>query len=73
MPYLALPIYLVILCTFSMCVVEVASTRAPTSEQARIRSMQAQAKRSQARVKQERLRQQQTKLNQARAAISTSM
>jgi hypothetical protein len=50
----------------------ITSTKPPTPEQVRIRSMQAQVKRSQTAVKQERIRQQQTKLNQARAAVPAS-
>jgi hypothetical protein len=56
-----------------MRICEVITTKQPSPERTRIRSMQAQVKQSQARVKQERLRQQQTKLNQAYAAISTSI
>ena len=51
----------------------ITSTKPPTPEQARIRSMQAQVKRSQTAVKQERIRQQQIKLNQTRAAIASGV
>ena len=61
------------MCKYIMRIHEViTSTKPPTPEQVRIRSMQAQVKRSQTAVKQERIRQQQTKLNQARAAVSSS-
>jgi hypothetical protein len=56
-----------------MRITEVISTKPPTPEQARIKSMQAQVKQAQQRVKQERVRQQQVKLNQARAAVSSSV
>ena len=60
-------------CKYSMRITEVISTKPPTPEQARIKSMQAQVKQAQQRVKQERVRQQQVKLNQARAAVSSSV
>ncbi len=61
------------MCKYIMRIHEViTSTKPPTPEQVRIRSMQAQVKRSQTAVKQERIRQQQTKLNQARAAVPAS-
>ena len=66
-------VYCVYRCKYSMHIHEVVSTKPPTPEQARIKTMQAQVKRAQAAVKQERLRQQQVKLNQARAAVSSSV
>lgn len=61
------------MCKYCMRIHEViTSTKPPTPEQVRIRSMQAQVKRSQTAVKQERIRQQQTKLNQARATVPAS-
>ena len=62
------------MCKYIMRIHEViTSTKPPTPEQARIRSMQAQVKRSQTAVKQERIRQQQIKLNQTRAAIASGV
>ena len=63
-------VYCVFLCKYSMRTHEVVSTKPPTPEQARIKTMQAQVKRAQAAVKQERLRQQQARLNQQRSKLA---
>lgn len=63
-------VYCVFMCKYSMQIHEVVSTKPPTPEQARIKTMQAQVKRAQAAVKQERLRQQQVKLNQQRSKLA---